>query len=114
MSMMQMDDYRTKATQETFGFLPEFSADEIYDQSYTSSTKAGLPALEHEAPEQASHHYWGMWKLPFFGMRDPNEVIREIEACRAAYPNHFVRLIGYDNYTQCQGHNFVVYRPRGL
>ena len=114
MSMMQIDDYRTKSTLETFGFLPEFSADEIYDQIVYIINQGWTPALEHEAPANASHHYWGMWKLPFFGMRDPNEVIREIEACRAAYPDHFVRLIGYDNYTQCQGHNFVVYRPRGL
>jgi ribulose-bisphosphate carboxylase small chain len=53
-----------------------------------------------------------MWKLPLFGVRDPNEVLAELEECRRTYPNHLVRLIGYDNYAQCQGSNFVVYKPR--
>jgi ribulose-bisphosphate carboxylase small chain len=55
-----------------------------------------------------------MWKLPFFGMRDPNAVLAEIEECRREYPDHMIRVVGYDNYTQCKGHEFVVYKPRGM
>ena len=114
-NMMQYDDFRTKPnTLETFGFLPEFTADEIYDQIVYIIYQGWTPALEHEAPANASAHYWGMWKLPFFGMRDPNEVLAELDKCCSSYPDLLIRMIGYDNYTQCQGHSFVVYRPRGM
>jgi len=114
MTMYKTDDYRTQYTLETFSFLPPLSQDEIYAQIVYIINQGWTPALEHESAEAATSHYWGMWKLPFFGMRNPDEVIQEIEACRRAYPDHLIRLVGYDNYTQCQGHNFVVYRPRGV
>lgn len=114
MANIQTDDYRTQYTLETFSFLPPLTADEVYDQIVYIINQGWTPALEHEEPVSASKHYWGMWKLPFFGMRDPNQVLAEVEACRQAYPDHLIRVIGYDNYTQCQGHNFVVYRPRGM
>jgi ribulose-bisphosphate carboxylase small chain len=53
-----------------------------------------------------------MWKLPFFGEQDVNRVAEQLEACHRAYPGHHVRLLGYDNYTQCQGSCFVVYEGR--
>jgi ribulose-bisphosphate carboxylase small chain len=108
----QMRDYQTKYTMETFSFLPELSADEVYDQIVYIINQGWTPSIEHETPEQATSYYWGMWKLPLFGTRDPNEVIAELEECRRTYPGHLVRLIGYDNYAQCQGSNFVVYKPR--
>ncbi len=109
---MQITDYQTKATLETFSFLPEFTSDELYDQIVYIINQGWIPSIEHEAPEQATSSYWGMWKLPLFGVRDPNEVLAEIEECRRTYPGHLVRLIGYDNYTQCQGASLVVNRPR--
>ena len=36
-------------------------------------------------------------------------VLAELEACRRSYPDHHVRLLGYDAYTQTQGSCFVVY-----
>jgi len=53
-----------------------------------------------------------MWKLPFFGETNLGSVVNELEACRRAYPDHHVRLTGYDNYTQSQGSSFVVYEAR--
>jgi ribulose-bisphosphate carboxylase small chain len=110
---MEVQDYRTEYTYETFSFLPELSMDEVYDQIVYIINQGWAPAIEHEKPENTMSHYWNMWKLPLFGTRDPDEVLREIEACRAAYPGDVVRLIGYDNYMQTLGHCFVVYRPRG-
>ncbi len=114
MSNLIKDDYRTRVTMETFSFLPELTADEIYDQIVYIINQGWTPAIEHDRPENSADHYWGMWKLPFFGMRDPNLFLNELEECRQAYPDHLIRVVGYDNYTQCQGHNFVVYRPRGI
>ena len=61
----------------------------------------------------AATHYWTMWKLPFFGETDLNVVMSELETCRREYPDHHIRLTGYDNYTQSQGVNFVVFKAQG-
>ncbi|MGV6857837.1 MAG: ribulose bisphosphate carboxylase small subunit [bacterium] len=109
MDNAQVGDYQTAQTLETFGFLPKLTQEEVYDMIAYLIAQGWTPAIEHEHPSQASNHYWTMWKLPMFGEKDINNVAAEIEACRRAYPDHHIRLIGYDNYTQSQGVNFVVY-----
>ena len=109
----QMGDFKTAHTLETFGFLPKLAQEEIYEQIAYLLNQGWTPAIEHEHPSQASNHYWTMWKLPFFGEQSLESVVQELEACRSAYPDHHVRLLGYDNYTQSQGTAFVVYEGRG-
>jgi ribulose-bisphosphate carboxylase small chain len=109
----EVGDYQTAQTLETFGFLPKLSQEEVYDQIAYLIAQGWTPAIEHEHPSQAFNTYWTMWKLPFFGEQDLSRVVEELEACRRAYPDHHVRLLGYDNYTQSQGVAFVVYEGRG-
>ncbi len=106
-------DYQTAQTLETFGFLPPMSQDEIHEQIAYVLSQGWTPAIEHEDPSRASNHYWTMWKLPFFGETNLASVLNELEACHRSYPEHHVRLIGYDNYTQSQGLAFVVFEGRG-
>jgi ribulose-bisphosphate carboxylase small chain len=51
-----------------------------------------------------------MWKLPMFGETDVDAILAELKACHEANPDNHVRLLGYDNFTQSQGANMVVYR----
>jgi len=106
-------DYQTKNTLETFGFLPPLTQQEVYAQINYMIAQGLTPGIEHELPENAGDHYWTMWKLPFFGETDLNNVVNELEACRSQYPDHNIRLTGYDNYTQSQGVNFVVFKAQG-
>jgi len=46
-----------------------------------------------------------------FGERDIDRILAEVEECCKAWPNHLIRLIGYDNYAQSQGASMVVCRP---
>ena len=107
-----MGDYQTKQTLETFGFLPPLSQQEIYDQIAYVIAQGWTPAIEHVHPNHSTRDYWTMWKLPFFGESELGNVAAELEACHRAYPDHHVRLIGYDNYTQSQGLCFVVFQGR--
>ncbi len=111
-NMNEMGDYQTSPTLETFGFLPKLTQDEIYEQINYVIAQGWSPAIEHEHPSQAMSYYWTMWKLPFFGEQKLSRVVEELEACHRAYPDHHVRLIGYDNYTQSQGTAFVVFEGR--
>jgi len=108
----KVGDFQTAHTLETFGFLPSLTQDEVYDQIAYLLSQGWTPSIEHEHPSRSSNHYWTMWKLPFFGETDLESVVDELEACRRNYPDHHVRLIGYDNYTQSQGLAFVVYEGR--
>ncbi len=111
-SMHDVGDFQTAQTLETFGFLPKMSQDEVYTQISYIIAQGWTPAIEHEHPSRSFNHYWTMWKLPFFGEQDVGGVVAELEACRRAYPDHHIRLLGYDNYTQSQGSAFVVYEGR--
>jgi len=111
-SNSEMGDFQTAQTLETFGFLPKLSQEEVYDQIAYLIAQGWTPAIEHEHPSRSFNHYWTMWKLPFFGEQNLENVVGELEACRRAYPDHHIRLLGYDNYTQSQGVAFVVYEGR--
>ena len=108
----EVGDFQTAQTLETFGFLPKLTQQGVYDQIEYLIANGWTPAIEHEPPSGSANHYWTMWKLPFFGERDLNAVVAEIDACHRTYPDHHVRLIGYDNYTQSQGLCFVVHEGR--
>jgi ribulose-bisphosphate carboxylase small chain len=41
-----------------------------------------------------------MWKLPMFEATTPEQIRAELEACAAAFPDHRVRLIGYERARQ--------------
>lgn len=109
----EIGNYETTNTLETFGFLPKMDQNEIQAQVAYILANDWAPAIEHEHPSRAFDHYWTMWKLPFFGEQDINTVLSELEACHRAFPDHHVRLTGYDNYTQSQGAAFVVFEGRG-
>jgi len=108
----EMGNFETSQTLETFSFLPKLDMNEIQMQIAYILANGWSPAIEHEHPSNAFDHYWTMWKLPFFGETDINNVLAELEACHRAFPDHHVRLTGYDNYTQTQGAAFVVFEGR--
>ena len=112
MAVNDMGNYETRPTLETFGFLPKFNNNDIHAQVAYIIANGWAPAIEHEHPSNSTDVYWTMWKLPFFGETDIGNVLAELEACHRTFPDHHVRLGGYDNYTQCQGSSFVVFEGR--
>ena len=72
-------DYQTVATLETFGFLPPMTQDEIYDQIAYIIAQGWSPLVEHVHPSNSMATYWSYWKLPFFGEKDLNVVVSELE-----------------------------------
>ena len=107
-----MGNFETSQTLETFGFLPKMDSNEIQAQVAYIIANGWSPAIEHEHPSKSFDHYRTMWKLPFFGETDMGAVLAELDACHRAFPDHHVRLTGYDSYTQSQGSCFVVYEAR--
>lgn len=54
-----------------------------------------------------------MWGLPMFDLSDPAGVMYEINRCRQAYPNHYVRVNAFDSSygRQTTALSFIVNRP---
>ncbi|KAM3394591.1 hypothetical protein P3S68_003593 [Capsicum galapagoense] len=57
--------------------------------------------------------YWTMWKLPMFGCTDATQVLNEVQEAKKAYPQAWVRIIGFDNVRQVQCISFIAYKPEG-
>lgn len=108
--MSAVEDYKQAQRYETFSYLPQLTSDEIRSQIQFIIAQGWNPAVEHVEPENSAKNYWFMWKLPMFGEQSVDVVLSEVESCKREYPNHHIRLIGYDNYTQSQGTAFIVYR----
>ncbi|MGD8618410.1 MAG: ribulose bisphosphate carboxylase small subunit [Gammaproteobacteria bacterium] len=118
--MSDMQDYASSLSDvssrkfETFSYLPEMQADQVRKQVEYIVSKGWNPAVEHTEPENASSHYWYMWKLPMFGETDVDAILAEVEACHKAHPNNHVRLVGFDNYAQSKGAEMVIYRGKAV
>jgi ribulose-bisphosphate carboxylase small chain len=46
-----------------------------------------------------------------FGTTDASQVLKELDEVVKAYPNAFVRIIGFDNVRQVQCISFIVHTP---
>jgi ribulose-bisphosphate carboxylase small chain len=57
--------------------------------------------------------YWEMWGLPMFDLSDAAGVLAEVNECRKAKPEHYIRLNAYNpNYgKQTVALSFIVQRP---
>lgn len=105
----RMNDPQSKRF-EAFSYLPPMDASQIRKQVEFAVAKGWNPTIEHVEPERAGCSYWYMWKLPMFGEKSVDTVMREAEACHRANPGHHVRVIAYDNIAQSQGMSLVMYR----
>jgi ribulose-bisphosphate carboxylase small chain len=108
---MAVETYKTGRKYDSFSYLPPLDADQVRQQIAYAISQGWNPSVEHaEKGTSQRVNYWYMWKLPLFGEQSVDTVLAEIEACHRDFPDHMVRFVAYDNYSQSQGIAFVVYR----
>jgi ribulose-bisphosphate carboxylase small chain len=101
-------------TQGAFSFLPGLSADEIQTQIGRAIRMGWTVSIEHTEQPAPGNHLWDMWGLPSFDEPDPNEIMAEIDRCRATFPGDFVKVDALD--TAALGRptialSFIIQRP---
>lgn len=96
---------------ETFSYLPALTVKEIAAQVRSILERGLVVAIEYTERPDPYSHYWTLWKLPLFGVRDPEAVLEALAECRAANSGAYVRVNGYDPVRQGQVASFVVSRP---
>lgn len=85
-----------RITQGTFSYLPDFTDDEIRAQVEYCLTNDWPVAVEYTDDPHPRNIYWEMWGMPMFDLKDAAGVMQEIIACRQTFPNHYIRVMGYD------------------
>ena len=85
-----------RITQGTFSYLPDLTDDEITDQVQYCLDNGWAVGLEFTDDPHPRNVYWEMWGLPMFDVPDAAGVMYEVNACREAYPKHYIRLSAYD------------------
>ncbi|XP_010263795.1 PREDICTED: ribulose bisphosphate carboxylase small chain, chloroplastic-like [Nelumbo nucifera] len=110
---------------ETLSYLPPLSPESLAKEVDYLLRMGWIPCLEFElehgfvyrennrSPGYYDGRYWTMWKLPMFGCTDSSQVLAELEEAKKAYPNAFIRIIGFDNKRQVQCISFIAYKPPG-
>lgn len=102
-----------RITQGTFSYLPDFTDEEITAQINYALDNGWPLSVEFTDDPHPRNTYWEMWGLPMFDLKDPAGVLLEVNACRQAKPNHYVRLNAYDARLgrQTTALSFIVQRP---
>ncbi len=102
-----------RITQGTFSYLPDFTDEEITAQINYALDNEWPLSVEFTDDPHPRNVYWEMWGLPMFDLKDAAGVMLEVNACRSAYPNAYVRLNAYDarRGRQTTAFSFIVQRP---
>jgi ribulose-bisphosphate carboxylase small chain len=103
-----------RITQGTFSYLPDLTDEQIRAQVQYCLDNGWPVSVEHTDDPHPRNPYWDMWALPMFDLHDAAAVMMEIDACRRAFPNRYVRVNGYDrrHSRQTTALSFIVNRPR--
>ena len=102
-----------RITQGTFSYLPDFTDEEITQQAQYAIDHGWPLSVEFTDDPHPRNNYWEMWGLPMFDLKDAAGVLYEVNECRTAYPNHYIKLNAYDAQygRQTTALSFIVNRP---
>ncbi len=96
-----------------FSYLPELTDDEIAAQIRYALANDWPISVEYTDDPHPRNVYWDLWGLPLFDLDEPDGAMHEIDECRKAFPNHYVRVLAYDAGLgrQTTALSFIVQRP---
>jgi len=86
-----------RITQGTFSFLPDLTDQQIAAQVEYCLGKGWAIGLEYTDDPHPRNTYWEMFGNPMFDIRDASAILLELNACRKAFPRHYIRLTAFDS-----------------
>jgi ribulose-bisphosphate carboxylase small chain len=100
-------------TQGTFSYLPALTDDEIKAQVQYCLDHDWPVSVEYTDDPHPRNVFWEMFGLPMFDAEDAAAVMFEIDECRRVYPNHYIRVNGFDrsHHRATTKLSFIVNRP---
>jgi len=103
-----------RVTQGTFSFLPDLTDTEISAQVEYALKQGWALAVEYTDEPHPRNVYWEMWGMPMFDLKDAAGVLLEVNACRKAFPNHYIKANALDSMQGWESTrlSFIVNRPQ--
>jgi ribulose-bisphosphate carboxylase small chain len=103
-----------RLTQGQFSFLPDLTDAEIALQIEYGLRKGYAWSVEYTDDPHPRNTYWEMYGLPMFDLRDAAGVMLELNACRKAFPDHYIRMVAFDatRGVESIAMSFIVNRPK--
>lgn len=103
-----------RITQGTFSFLPDLTDDEIKAQIQYALDQNWALSVEYTDDPHPRNAYWDMWGMPMFDIKDPAGIMFEVNACRKAYPNQYIKVNAFDSTLgfETMRLSFIVNRPK--
>ncbi len=102
-----------KITQGQFSFLPDLTDDEIRAQVDYAISKGWALSVEWTDDPHPRNCYWHMWGIPMFQAQDGAAVLYEVNACRKANPETYIKVNAFDNTRGVESTvmSYIVQRP---
>lgn len=102
-----------RITQGQFSFLPELTDAEITAQIDYGLAKGYAWSVEHTDDPHPRNTYWTMYGNPMFDLADAAGVLQELQDCRKAFPNRYIRMMAFDatRGVETIAMSFIVNRP---
>jgi ribulose-bisphosphate carboxylase small chain len=102
-----------RLTQGTFSFLPDLTDEQITKQIEYCLGKGWALSVEYTDDPHPRNTYWEMWGMPMFDLADAAGILYEVNGCRRAFPNHYIRLNAFDSTRGVESLqlSFIVNRP---
>ena len=85
-----------RITQGQFSFLPDLTDAQILAQLRYAIAHDWAVNVEYTDDPHPRNTYWEMYGIPMFDLKDPAGILREIDACRKTFPDHYVRVTAFD------------------
>ena len=99
-----------RITQGAFSFLPDLTDEQIRAQIEYCLRNGWAVSVEFTDDPHPRNTFWEMWGMPMFDLKDAAGVMREVEACRDAYPDHYIKVNAFDSQSGWEALRLSIHR----
>jgi ribulose-bisphosphate carboxylase small chain len=109
-----MTNQGNRLTKLQFSFLPDLTDKQITAQIEYALGKNWALGVEYTDDPHPRNTYWEMYGNPMFDLKDASGILKEINACRKTFPNHYVRVTAFDATRGVESvqMSYIVNRPK--
>jgi len=103
----------TRISQGAFSLLPDLTDAQIKKQIEYTIKRGFAVSIEYTDDPHPRNCYWELWGLPLFNVADASTILFELNECRKAHPNFYVKINAFDSTrgVESTGLSFLVQRP---
>ena len=103
----------TRISQGSFSLLPDLTDAQIKKQIEYTIKRGFAVSIEYTDDPHPRNCYWELWGLPLFNVADASTILFELNECRKAHPNFYVKINAFDSTrgVESTGLSFMVQRP---